>query len=711
MRLEYSIATVGEKQLFSVFRGIEKEAAASNRRIANDSQRSAARVARQTTGPLLGPGRKEQAAQLRANERAAIASARAEIRARLAGEKELARAKESLDKQRSRGLMAAFNAQQREERRALAAQRSTRERMARGVLTGAGRGIKNTLTMGGAALGVAGGFAIAGALSEQADIRRRASVLANKAGNPALKGELASEATGVRGFTGSEALGALDAFVGKTGDLAAGRASLKELGDLALATDANFNELGEAAGNAFNVIADTVKDPKKRVEELQKVMRGWAGQGNIGAIELSDMATFGGRLGGATRKFAGNPSDLLLSMGAMSQAAVRAGGASDAAEATTGVARFAADLTKRPAQKALAGLGVNIFADKGKTKIKDPAQVIADILDKTKGNLALGEDVMNAESGKVLSGFSSIYLDAEKSKKGTGKAAVLGEFQRYKAAGLTKTGVDTQANSRMEEPDKQFSEAMKAFNTAVGKDLLPAVTKLVPKFTELVPTIGELASKAAAFVGWFSENPATGLGALLAANVAAEVAAAGIGSLVATGVSRGVTALATASTNFVSSLSTAQIGAAKFAGASMLAAAAVYAAYDQNETLKKYTGGLGIGDLTTGLLSGKGIMEQINEKQDAEAREDARKRSLQAPGNVPLVGKAPGATAAVSPGETKTIPGQPASAPTTGNAAAAKMDAAVDKFSAAVAKIPTGSGSGGNNDPKRTLPIVAPSRT
>jgi hypothetical protein len=322
-------------------------------------------------------------------------------------------------------------------------------------------------------------------------------MLANQAGTPEIKDQLAKEALGVRGFSGEETLAAMSGFVTKTGDLTAARGAIQGLADLSLATGTDFGEMGEAAGQAFNVIRDTIKDPKEQLAALAEVMSTIAGQGNLGAVEIRDMATELAGLGAATRSFKGGPVELLKSMGAIAQASVARGGAKDAAEATTAVTRFAADVTKRPAQKALKGLGIDVFADKGKTQLKDPREIMADILAKTGGDMTQIEEVLNVESAKALRGFSPLFLEAERNRKATGqgptgKEALFAEFQRFTGANLSPEEIQKRAASRLEDPDLQFSEAAKQFNEAVSKDLLPALTKLVPEFVKLTPALGDL---------------------------------------------------------------------------------------------------------------------------------------------------------------------------------------------------------------------------
>lgn len=62
------------------------------------------------------------------------------------------------------------------------------------------------------------------------------------------------------------------------------------------------------------------------------------------------------------------------------------------------------------------------------------------------------------------------------------------------------------------------------------------------------------------------------------------------------------------------------------AGAAMAAVAALYAAYDQNESLKKETGGKGIFDVATDLASGMSLKESADEYLDAQAKQRRREQ-------------------------------------------------------------------------------------
>lgn len=564
MKLEYQVAAVGFDQLRRTMRSVDEEA----RRLAVQGERREMIAAKRRNTAVKTQGK----ARLSDEER--VARARAKIEQVQIREAEKAdrywrtqHTKAQRDRvkahereqtilrnqtRRAEALKireASVSAKriEREEAKALRSRQATAARITRGagrVVSGAVGAVGTGLRVLGGAAAIGGTLAVGNAIRTQMNEAALASQLANQAGNPALKGQLLKESQGVKGFTGEETLGALSGFVEKTGDLEAGRKVMQSMGQLALATSADFGELGEAAGQAFNVIRDQISDPKKQIEALNDVMTTLAAQGTMGAVEIKDMASELASLGAASRKYQGGPVELLKTMGAMAQATVARGGAPTAAEASTAIVRFGEDLTKKPAQKALAGLGVNVFADKGKTILKDPAEIMADIMAKTGGDQTKLQDILNAQSIRALQGFSPLYLDAEKKQKGSGKSAMMAEFARFSGASLSKEDLAARANSRLEDTDLQFKEAMKQFNAALGSQLLPVVTKLIPKFTEMVPVITDIVGKGVELAGWLAENPWKGAFAGMGILIGKELAVAGIGKATSWGVEKLLAAIA-----------------------------------------------------------------------------------------------------------------------------------------------------------------------
>lgn len=649
MRLSYEISA-DDRQLRRVLRGVEQEARASSRRMSREQQAA-----------MQGPGRKEASQARRYEEsqarsvaraqesldrqrsRSILANVRNEERARLQADRNASRAAESLDRQRSRGLMQ----QIREQERAAAAARAQRERTALRIGSGAagsiGRGIGTVARVGGAALALAGGFGVAEALHDRISVQRKASILANQSEDPNAKAAIVKESQNVRGFTGEESLDFLTNFHEKSGDLGAARGAMKDMAQLALATGTDLGELGFAAGSAFTVIRDQIRDPQKRLETLRDVMTSVAQQGSMGAIEMRNLVEGMSELGGATRSFEGGPARLLTSMGGLAQMALQRGGAGSAEEAVTSVARFATDIPEH--SKDFAKQGVNVWANKGHTQLRAPEQILADMLVKTGGALDKMGDLFGVRAQKVARGLSPLYGIAErdntalpasqrKAKGAAGRAAVLAEFEKFAKATRSQEEVHEQAASRLEDPDLQIKEATKAFNNAVGTQLVPVLTQMIPKFVEAIPAIAKLAEGAAKAGEYLLENPYKGIGLIIAGSVAKDIAAAGLGALlekllVAAFAGQAASSVAGGAASAAGGLATGAAGAAggvglALGGAIAAAVGGVAAAGYEGYGLTQQSGGLsgvyaGIG----GVLAGRGYAGGVDDYMNSQARDQA----------------------------------------------------------------------------------------
>lgn len=696
MRLEYEIAA-DDRQIRRTLRGIEGEVRSSARRQSRESAKA------------TGAGaEKQNDAHVKAHIRELQRREQAERRAADRTSKYWQDAHRKAADHRIREEARAERAREREVRRAERTLRRERAELGQrvrggvaGVTRGVAGGIGTVARYGGAAAGLIGGFAAAGALEEQMEIRRRASQLSISAGRPGEKDELAREALNVRGFSGSETLSSMQGFVEKTGNLTAARAMIQDMGRLALATSTDFGEMGAAAGQAFNVIRDTITDPRQQMVALNDVMRNLAAGGNMGAVEIKDMVTELGGLGAATRKFQGGPVELIKQAAAMAQASIARGGAGTAPETTTAVSRFAADIVQN--QKQFKAAGVNIFSDKSNTKLLGMESIAANVLEKTGGDLTKINSMFGVYGERALAGFSPLFIDAEKKKKGSGRAAVEAEFKKFTGATLTDSQIGANVSSRLSDPDLQVKEAVKEFNTQVGTQLLPVLTQLIPKFTAMIPTIASVTGSLAKLAGFVAENPVKGIGAIIGAKIAADVG----GGMIRESIEKSLsTAIATS-------------GGLKVAGGISIAAASVLLAAQQYSDLSTQTEGFG--GIMAGLgsmLNGESFFKGVSDYQDSKARERfadelspeniaRRNAELQAktgtpPAGAPQSGATPTATTSYY-AQPPTQTGAQSSGSPALDQTAAKFDAIVAKFGAAVAGMPQG--TTGPAAPARNSPI------
>jgi hypothetical protein len=691
MKLEYQISA-DSSQLKRVFRSVEGEVRNSAKRTARE----------QSSG-------RQQDAHVRARLKAIQAGEQAEKRSAERTQRYWETAARRAADARIRESNRAERIAERERRRSERVAERMRVGMARTAAGSVVGSVRTIAGVGGAAAGVAGGFAAAAALDDALQTQRKAQLLAVKAGRPGDRDALIKMAGGVTGFAAPETLDAMDAMMGKTGNLDAAMASIPELGKIALVTGANFAEMGEAAGHAFNLLKDSIKDPIELQTQLSAVMQNAAVQGNLGTVEMKDLAKIGGRLGAASRAFAGNPSDLFASMGALAQLAAGRGGASSADEAGTAVARFGQDIVKN--RKEFGKRGIDIFSDKTKTKLKDPQEILLDVLGKTKGDLTQVMDLFNLESIKAFQGIAPIFTDAEAKKKGSGREAVKAELARFAGAKFEPGALDAQVAAMASTTSVQIIEATKAFNEAIGRELLPVVTKTIPQFTKMIPTLAKATDALARFAGFILDNPVQGIGAIIAAKLTADLAG-----------------------NFLRDSLEKSIGAGgglKFGSVAIAASSVILAAqqYSELSTQTEGFGGIvaGIGALMNGESFAKGVSDFQDEKARARfadpfspesvaAREAARKSEGTGfkPGLIaPLPPSAPRffaqAVAATSP--------QPAATPAsmakefTGggspalDASAAKLDAVVLKLGSAADALKGAAGHASPSSPARNGPI------
>lgn len=555
--LEYDFKVINANAVNQAFAAIERRAAQHNQRLnrvfgtpvsragGSSSAGSVPMAARARARAGLGEEEKvakqTEAYWRRAHQKATDHRIRQDERAHAAKMRQIAReerAAQQAARAQEREVRNLARQQVRIEEQARRRVRRSAERAkteglgrARGTLGTVGDSVSRSLgavgTIAGATLGLGGSFAMASAVQTQMSEAATASQLANQAGTPGLKGALLSQAQNVKGFTGAEALSGIEQFVTKTGDLETARAIIGDLGNLALATGSDLGDLGATAGQAFNVLKDQISDPVERVKELNKLMGVLAQQGSMGAVEIRDLAQDFGKLGAATRSFEGGAPELLRSMGAFAQIAVARGGAESSADASTAASRLAGDIVMH--KDRFKGLGVDIKSKSDPTKLRNPMEIMADVLEKTGGDIEKTNGLFGIESGKIFKGLGATFSEAEKKQKGSGRAAVMAEFQRFSGANLSQGVINERAQSRLQDSDLQFKEAMKQFNSAIGRELLPTLTRLIPEFTQMIPALAEMTRLFARFVEDLAQNPIENIGKIIAVKVAADIAAAQIG--------------------------------------------------------------------------------------------------------------------------------------------------------------------------------------
>lgn len=425
---------------------------------------------------------------------------------------------------------------------------------------GLSAGVRSTagVTMGlvGKAMSVGGGFDIA-------DSVRRATAASGKAADIANSGYLpqgnnlanrtrrssseilaaASGAATQYGISQDESLEGLQKFVGLSGDLSQGMKLLPQMAQLARATGSSLDDIAEAAGNVSLNLGDMDKDGSKTMS----VLRGLSAQGQLGAVEMRDLAKQISKISAASGKFDGDAADNMLKMGALAQEARGEGGAFSASVAANAVSGFATTLKTGARVQAFAERGIDVYSDKSKTKFRSPDELIVEALKKTGGNqLQMNALFKNVMGDRAVAGFAKRFVDAGGGEKG--EAAVRARFQElYKGSTLSQKDVDERAAQRMEEDDAKMARTMAEFDRAVAtqlvpklRDMIPVIEKLIPQFVDLsamaipvfvdlVKTIAKFAEENKGTIAWFASHP---IGTLIAGHIAADLGQAAIGETV-----------------------------------------------------------------------------------------------------------------------------------------------------------------------------------
>lgn len=488
-----------------------------------------------------------------------------------------------------------FERQQLAAAKRVEAQRAKfRSAVSGGIVRGTGSALRGIGRVAGGALAIGGGLAATQSIRERLSLNAQATDLANQAyGNT---GEIRSrEAIRQDVLRQTEALDkssgigqdnlvrGLRAFTTISGDLSGGQALLPFMADLADASGADVGDVGRATAQAKQAVAlSGIEDPVKQVEETKKIMAALAKQSKLGSIEMADMATQMGKLTSSAGRFEGGASDLIETMGALGQMAL-AGGAASPDEAMTALMRFSDDLVKN--SDRFKKQGVSIWADKGKTKLKGPEDILLQVLGKTGGNLEKIKKLFGVRSAKAVEPLLKTFNESEAKKKGSGLDAVRAQIAKF-SGGLSDKDIREGAAFKRKQDDRQIKAAFDEFKRAMGKELVPVLQELTPKFKELVPHIGKIAEMFASFVTWFAKNPISGIGAIIAASVAKEIAGAAIGKVAGSALEKAI-GTATSSSKGV----TLGAGAGAAIGASILAGFALYVANDQVSKLEKETGG------------------------------------------------------------------------------------------------------------------------
>lgn len=331
--------------------------------------------------------------------------------------------------------------------------------------------------------------------------------------------ELLAEAYKVGSETGTKAediLGGGNKFVKMTGDLETARSIMKEIGIISKANAADFTEMMEASAN----ISIAMGEVPNKAEALSAIMRTLAGQGHLGAVSLSDQAKQIGKLTAQANFFKIDPmtaatlskagvndevAQRVAVMGAMQQWTRAKGGRVSANQASQSSMAFMRDLANPTEIKRMHEQGIQVYADAGHTKVRDPLQIMLEVFRSKKAHQVGGvnRDVINRvftnqQSRATANAMSMTYN--EKYKEAVEKGITdetkrhqyaleefTGVFQNFMAVTQNSQEVMLKFNKGMEGAESQANIMNNKFG-AVSDELMHVLLPAIKEFTAaLVP--------------------------------------------------------------------------------------------------------------------------------------------------------------------------------------------------------------------------------
>jgi hypothetical protein len=326
--------------------------------------------------------------------------------------------------------------------------------------------------------------------------------------------EILAKAREVGNATGTdttEALDALRAFVGKTGDLKTGMDTLGQMATLSKATGTHLEDMANAAAEVTNQLGDI---PNKG-NVVYTIMKQIAGQGKLGAVEIRDLAVQMAKIGAASSRFAGGAEQNISTLGVIAQEAKLRGGASSASQAAQSVVAFAGGFATKATFKNWRTFkapvpghpgkfeGLNPFTDNSHTELSDPMTLIKAALSATRGDQTKLATLFPSKQGfRAVAGFANVYNQAAQFKAGDAEAknaagieAVTAEFARLKEAQLTDEEVHRAFAATMRLGDSKAA----IFNNKMTEIAEKLTTAVLPSLDSFGTALVNSASTAAGY--------------------------------------------------------------------------------------------------------------------------------------------------------------------------------------------------------------------
>lgn len=527
--LTYDFRVIGLDAIDKAFSSVESRVAKHNQtvtramggravtaRVATNPEAAAMRLAQRQERETAKAQQQAERARLREVER----SLKAEERMRVQSAREAAKKAAAVMKAADREVAA-------KARKSEAWRQEVGGKVSGAIKSGVGGVSRAAL----AATGLAGGAWLTattyGAIKQEENVRR-ILIGSRGAGERELMTpkELQGKIRGTSIATGvseEDITGGMAEIVARTGDLKGGIEMMQTLGQVTQATGASFTDLAGVASEL------KTKFDIKTVDEMQHALAMLTFQGKSGAFEIKNMADEFPKLAARASSLGLNGFEGLTKTGGLLQ--IIKGATGTAPEAAFGMDAMFRSLINKAEElesgQAFGGRKVNIFADKGKTQMRDVTKIIPELLLASQGNQV---DLQEVFQGEGMRGFTNFQMMFNKAGGGAVGAQAVTDAINKASEGGNWQDMQIDFASAMQSTSAQLEVLNTQMKAAVESDLLPALKQLIPELIKMAPAVGKVIGKLAEFIEWASNNPWSGLGAVVATAIAVEIGKAGIAS-------------------------------------------------------------------------------------------------------------------------------------------------------------------------------------
>lgn len=464
---------------------------------------------------------------------------------------------------------------------------------------------------------------------------------AGPAGQRVAPSEIQSRATEIAkglALDPTQVLEGVQAFVKRTGDLNLALDALPQMAKLAAAANVSVADMMTAAGAA----ATNLRNVDDKTGALDGLMRNMIAQGKIGAIEMEDFAREIAKLAPQANRFEGTSAQNMRELAGLAQLSMASGGATNATQAATSVARLVDTLSTPARAKAFHALRIQTETTnaQGMKVLRDPVEVILDALRKTAGDPTKLKGLFSSSIGsRPAEALAGMFREAGGGEAGI--AAARKQLATFSEGKFSDTAIASNLATYL------ASDAAKAqqFQTSLEDVVQRTQVKLLPALEELAPNALRVANALGDLAAWIPDHIPATIAAAFGLAVARGLTEALFRSAVEKMIANGREAFKTAkdmfgagggSSSFVPGVAGSaffapqvlgkNVGAAGAIGAGLAATAAVAIADDQNDRLKRVSGGLGAFDLM-GEMWNRGTFnpfEAVDKYQNEQARAEAK---------------------------------------------------------------------------------------